>query len=351
MASMASVGQLTFKTFQNSSPNSKLIPSSSHFLVNRINFSAISITKSTKLKQNFAVRAAGEEENPFQGSLESDPFGGLFGSAEEKKPSEAVKEEKPSEAVTEEKPAEAVEEARSSNAVTEANPSDRGSLKRQLVESLAGTKRGLCASKDTKMEIVELIAQLELLNPNPAPTENLRRLNGKWVLAYTTFAGVFPLLASGVEEISQTIVSPDLTVEDAIKFAGPFTTTSVSVNAKFEVRTPMRVKVKFEEGVIGSPQLTDAIFIPDHVEFLWLKIDITPIRGVLTFIQDTSRSVFSKTISSQPPLKLPISYAKAESWLLTTYVDDELRIAKADGGDIFVLVKSGSPLFDSLPQN
>lgn len=56
-------------------------------------------------------------------------------------------------------------------------------LKRALVDSFYGTDRGLKASSETRAEIVELITQLEAKNPNPAPTEALSLLNGKWILA------------------------------------------------------------------------------------------------------------------------------------------------------------------------
>ncbi|MED6123962.1 prolyl aminopeptidase [Stylosanthes scabra] len=222
-------------------------------------------------------------------------------------------------------------------------------LKKALVDSFYGTDRGLKASSDTRAEIVELIAQLEANNPTPAPTDALTLLNGKWILAYTSFAGLFPLLSSGtlplvkVEEISQTIDSENFTAQNSVCFAGPLATTSISTNAKFEVRSPKRVQIKFDEGVIGTPQLTDSLVIPENVEFLGQKIDLTPFKGILNSIQDTASSV-ARTISSQPPLKFPISYSNAQSWLLTTYLDEELRISRGDGGSVFVLIKEGSSL-------
>lgn len=68
---------------------------------------------------------------------------------------------------------------------------------------------------------------------------------------YTSFAGLFPLLSRGtlplvkVEEISQTIDSENFTVQNSVQFSGPLATTSISTNAKFEVRSPKRVQVCF----------------------------------------------------------------------------------------------------------
>ncbi|KAL2341338.1 hypothetical protein Fmac_009278 [Flemingia macrophylla] len=237
-------------------------------------------------------------------------------------------------------------------AVEEKPAAETQVLKKALVDSLYGTDRGLKASSETRAEIVELITQLEAKNPNPAPTDALTLLNGKWILAYTSFAGLFPLLSRGtlplvkVEEISQTIDSQNFTVQNSVQFAGPLATTSISTNAKFEVRSPQRVQIKFEEGIIGTPQLTDSLEVPENVEFLGQKIDLTPFKGILTSVQDTASSVV-KTISSRPPLKIPISNSNAQSWLLTTYLDEELRISRGDGGSVFVLIKEGSSLLTS----
>ncbi|KAL3614964.1 prolyl aminopeptidase [Castilleja foliolosa] len=310
MASMATVNQLPLRTFKSSIQNSNSTPITSFYPVNRINFSSLSIIKSTKLNQKFAVRAAGEDE--FVPGIESSEA-----------PAAVVQEEKPSEIDV---------------------------LKKQLVDSFYGTDRGLRASSETRAEIVELITQLEAKNPTPAPTEALPLLNGKWILAYTSFANLFPLLSRGaglslvkIDKISQTIDSVNFTVQNSVLFSGPFSTTSISTNAKFEVRSPKRVQIKFDEGVIGTPQLTDSIVLPENVEFLGQKIDLTPFRGLLDSVQDTASSV-ARTITNQPPLKFSISNRYAESWLLTTYLDDELRISRGDGGSIFVLIKEGSSL-------
>ncbi|KAK9935941.1 hypothetical protein M0R45_012814 [Rubus argutus] len=233
-----------------------------------------------------------------------------------------------------------------------AEPEEISKLKKALVDSFYGTDRGLSATSETRAEIVELITQLEAQNPTPAPTEALPLLNGKWILSYTSFAGLFPLLSRGtlplvkVDEISQTIDSENFTVENSVRFAGPLATTSFSTNATFDVRSPKRVQLKFEEGVIGTPQLTDSLVIPEDVEFLGQKIDLAPFKGLLTSVQDTASSVV-KSISSQPPLKFSISSTKAESWLLTTYLDPELRISRGDNGSVFVLLKEGSSLLTS----
>lgn len=101
------------------------------------------------------------------------------------------------------------------------------------------------------------------------------------------------------------------------------------------------LQIKFEEGIIGTPQLTDDIVLPDKVEFLGQSIDLSPFNGVISSIQSAASSV-ARSISGQPPLKIPISNTNAQSWLLTTYLDEELRISRGDAGSIFVLTKETS---------
>lgn len=313
MALVSTVNKLGLKTLSITRPSHPVLTPSINFSPqNSLTKSNLSFKKSTKSKPRpvFTVRSSVEEE--FEPEPENDSA--AVGVAEPPK-----------------------------------EPSEIDLLKKKLVDSFYRTNRGLSATSETRAEIVELITQLEAKNPTPAPSEALPLVNGKWILAYTSFADLFPLLSRGtlplvkVEEISQTIDSANFTVQNSVLFSGPLAKTSVSTNAKFEVRSPTRVQIKFEEGIIGTPQLTDSIVIPENVEFFGQKIDLTPFKGLITSVQDTASSV-AKTISSQPPLKFPISNSKAESWLLTTYLDEELRISRADGGSVFVLIKDGSSL-------
>lgn len=138
MASTLSVNHFPYdyETLLKSSRNPKSITRNASYPVSRMSFSALS------MKQNFKVQAAGME--------------GEY--ASEKEPAAAVLEAEPQTEI------EAV-------------------LKKQLLDSFYGTNRGLSASSETRAEIVELIAHLEAKNPNPAPTQALTLLNGKWILA------------------------------------------------------------------------------------------------------------------------------------------------------------------------
>lgn len=176
-----------------------------------------------------------------------------------------------------------------------------------------------------------------------------------------------------VGEISQFVDSNALTVENSVSFSSPIATTSFSTSASFEVRSPKRVQVKhsyfllkglvllgfrtmndmavwqikFEEGVIGTPQLTDSIEIPESVQVMGRNVDLKPVQGLLKSLQDAASSV-ARTLSGQPPLKFPIRTDRAQSWLLTTFLDEDLRISRGDGGSIFLLLKEGSDLLEDL---
>jgi len=56
-------------------------------------------------------------------------------------------------------------------------------LRKALVGWFYGIDRGLKATSETRAEIDELITQLEAKNPNPASTDALSLLDGKWILA------------------------------------------------------------------------------------------------------------------------------------------------------------------------
>lgn len=74
------------------------------------------------------------------------------------------------------------------------------------------------------------------------------------------------------------------------------------------------------------------------------RISLLPLQQSLNPLQDLVVNI-SRTISGVPPLKIPIPGDRSRSWLLTTYLDEDLRISRGDGG-LFVLVKQGSPLLE-----
>lgn len=226
-----------------------------------------------------------------------------------------------------------------------------------LLDSLFGTERGLRASSELRGEINELITQLEAGSPNTAPNE-VTALNGEWKLVYTSNSELTALLALGklpfvsVGDITQTIDGPSLTVINKVQLTVPFSRTAFSSKASFEVRSPKLLNIKFEQGILQTPELLQDIEIPEAVTVLGQSVDLTAVKAALQPVTSSLRTAVAQAarfVSQQPDLKFPITSDKAQSWLLTTYLDDDTRIARGDGGSVFLMVKEVSlsqPSFD-----
>ncbi|PSR89256.1 Plastid-lipid-associated protein [Actinidia chinensis var. chinensis] len=223
-------------------------------------------------------------------------------------------------------------------------------LKRCLVDTVYGSELGFRASAEVRAEVLELVSQLEAANPTPAPTKASAVLDGNWVLVYTAFSELLPLLAAGttpllkVKQICQAINTSSLTIENSTTLSGPFGSFSFSASAAFEVRTPTRIQVEFKEGTLQPPEIKSSIDLPENVDIFGLKINLSPMQQFLNPLQEAVASL-ARAISGQPPIKLPIPGGRTKSWLLITYLDKDFRISRGDGG-LFVLAKEGSPLLD-----
>lgn len=114
----------------------------------------------------------------------------------------------------------------------------------------------------------------------------------------------------------------------------PLTRTAVSTTASFEVRSPKRLAVRFERGSIATPELLSEIAIPDSVSVLGQTIDLTAVRGLLQPVGDQLSDLIGQVgnlISKQPDLSFPlpgVSGERGQTWLLTTYLDEDTRITR-----------------------
>ncbi|KAK1408588.1 hypothetical protein QVD17_40493 [Tagetes erecta] len=223
-------------------------------------------------------------------------------------------------------------------------------LKRCLVDSVFGTGLGFSASSEERAEIIELVTRLEAANPTRAPTDALELLDGNWILLYTAFSELLPLLAVGstpllkVEKISQEIFTNSLTIDNSITFSSPFATFTSTASADFEVRSPSRIQVQFKEGSFQPPKIKSNVSLPENVDIFGQNVNLSPVQQSLNPLQEAVANL-AGVISGQSPLKVPIPGERSKSWLLITYLDKDLRISRGDGG-LFVLAKEGSPLLD-----
>ncbi|KAF5207498.1 Plastid lipid-associated protein chloroplastic-like [Thalictrum thalictroides] len=224
-----------------------------------------------------------------------------------------------------------------------------GELKRSLVDTFYCTDLGFNTSSEVRAEVSELVTQLEALNPIPAPSSS-SSLGGNWVLLYTAFSELLPLLAAGttpllkIKKIGQSIDTRNFTIENSTTFSSPFATFSFSASAIFEIRSPSRIQVSFKEGILNPPEISSSLPLPENLDVFGQNLDLSVVQRSLTPLQDIVANI-SRIISGQPPLKLPIPGERSSSWLLTTYLDDDFRISKGDGG-LFILAKEGSRLLD-----
>jgi len=221
-------------------------------------------------------------------------------------------------------------------------------LKSQLLDSLYGLERGLQASGEVRAEISELIVKLEANNPTPAPTQDMALLCGTWTLAYTSNSELAPLLALGrlpgvtVGDIQQ-IISSNNQVVNKVYLSGPFLETSFSTSASIDVTSDKRLQISFKEGRVATPKLLQNVDFPDSISVLGQYVDLTNLKDAL---QPVNAAVMDATdqvadlVRRSPDLTFQINGRKATSWLLTTYLDSDMRISRGDGGSIFVLVKS-----------
>ncbi|KAL2348909.1 hypothetical protein Fmac_002909 [Flemingia macrophylla] len=223
-------------------------------------------------------------------------------------------------------------------------------LKRALVDTVYGTELGIRAGSEVRAEVSELVTQLEAANPTLAPVEEPALLNGNWVLLYTASSELLPLLAAGrlpllkVDKISQTIDTGSFTIINSTTLSSPFASLSFSASASFEVRSPSRIQVTFKEGSILPPEIKSKVDLPENIDIFGQKLSLLPLQQSLGPLQNVVENI-SRVISGQPTLKIPIPGERTSSWLLTTYLDRDLRISRGDGG-LFILAREGSPLLE-----
>lgn len=104
------------------------------------------------------------------------------------------------------------------------------------------------------------------------------------------------------------------------------------------------LQVQFKEGKFKPPEIKSSIDLPENINIFGQNISLSRVQQSLNPLQNAVEGI-TRTISGQPPLKVPIPGERTKSWLLITYLDKDFRISRGDGG-VFVLVKEGSSLLN-----
>jgi len=161
-------------------------------------------------------------------------------------------------------------------------------LKKELLEKAASLDRGVQSSEEDDEEMEKFIQQLEKINPTKAPLES-PLINGKWELQYTTSKSILksniPKALRKLGPIYQCIDTRTLQAKNIETW--PFFN---QVQATLTPLSTSRVSVKFDKFLIG---------------------------GLV-------------------PVKAPDS---ARGELEITFLDKEMRIARGNKGNVFVLTQ------------
>jgi len=149
-----------------------------------------------------------------------------------------------------------------------------------------------------------------------------------------------PLVDIG--DITQKIDAEDAKVENKVRLSVPFTRTSLSTTASFEVRSPKRLQLRLTKGGIQTPELISDLNLPPYVTVMGTTVDLGPLKSAIGPMQSAASGVLSQVnnlLSQLPPPQVDISNDSAQTWQLNTYVDDDTRISRGDGGSVFIYVR------------
>lgn len=186
-------------------------------------------------------------------------------------------------------------------------------LKRELYMLSGACDRGFRASPEQRTGILDVVAQLEQSAECLSPCDDPRLL-GDWALVYTNGLDVISLALLGpvasVSGVFQNVFEGDggnLQVVNVVEFEPPWAPIA---NSFFE-RSVARLQV-FSMGVRSSPNRLD-------IQFERAKLRKDTIAGF---------EVPAPFPALEVPLKTDVGYID------TTFLDDELRIARAPAGSL-----------------
>lgn len=225
--------------------------------------------------------------------------------------------------------------------------------KQSLLDSFWGTERGLTAAPETRVEINELISHLEAVNVEQTATDSFKRLGGRWKLVYTSNSELVSVLSLSQWpfvtdlELYQTIDCDASTVENAVTVTLPGSTVSIRSLASFKMLSSKRFGLN-----LSKPGKAPNVQVTAHVENQQAQSTIAAFTNAVKPLFETSSAAVdfvtgflgplnptNKGISMDPSLELPVLSPRVDTWLITSYMDDDLCVRRGDGGSVFVLVR------------
>ncbi|MGI0481943.1 PAP/fibrillin family protein [Geminocystis sp. CENA526] len=197
------------------------------------------------------------------------------------------------------------------------------SLKTELLQIVANTNRGLSVSEIDKVNILTAVEKLEDHNPTQNPLNCPELLKGDWRLLYTTSKSILgldnvPLAHLG--EIYQCIRTESTKIYNIAEIIGlPFLEGLVSVSANFETVSTKRVNVQFQRSIFGLQRLLGYLSPKDLIKKMETGNYFPPF--------DFNFNWFDRILGNNNP----------QGWLEITYLDETLRIARGNQGNVFIL--------------
>ncbi|GAX79758.1 hypothetical protein CEUSTIGMA_g7199.t1 [Chlamydomonas eustigma] len=200
------------------------------------------------------------------------------------------------------------------NIVARAHSHRTDDIKSELSEVLVGLDRGIFGVNAAKKEkIVALVTELESLNPDTKPLDDLSKVQGNWKLLYSTITitgskrtklGLREFISLG--NFTQTIVPAESLAANKVDFSVSglgFIKGSLTINAAYRVESPKRVLIDFQ----------NASLVPGELQKLF-----------------------------EANYELLLSIFNPQGWLEITYLDESHRIGRDDKGNIFYLQREKS---------
>jgi PAP_fibrillin len=222
----------------------------------------------------------------------------------------------------------------------EADALIRDELKRELLLLSSVTNRGEYASKDEQNMLIDLVAQLEAINPTADPARNLQ---GEWdlCLSSTQFFRTSPFFQSLRRVMDQPMSANFFDIHDKA-------TTSGRVGRVRQIITENRLisELDLEVGLFpGLPfkvkgtVITTADFKPVGSDTFELQVDKTQVKGSNVPILNQ----FLEDVKLELPLSQAFTTLTGSLPVVTNkifYLDEGMRIVRDEDENFFVFTRA-----------